>query len=151
MPVTIEYDGIDELLEYLGEKRYAGALRKGLLDAGFHVMGQMKAYPPVRRGKQPPKTDRQRRFLHWAFRSGALTLYQRTRTLEYGWVLRFISKYTVYIFNLVPHGPFVQGAISQSFYHKITGWPTDKAVAEREKAKVYQLINASLAKLFRGV
>lgn len=147
MAVVIKVEGVEQLLSKLSEPRYRGLVADGMRAAALHVKGQIARYPPVRRGPQPAKTDRQRRWQHWAGRQGLLP-YRRSGRLGRGWSVRLDAWNVATVSNLVEYGPLVQQAGSQARYHVVTGWVTDEVVAARTTPAVQAFLEARINSLF---
>lgn len=105
-----------ELLYKLAPETVPGAIGRGLDNAGARVQAFMQVYPATRRQAQPPKTDLQRRFIHWAVRNGVVGIpYGRTGALAAGWQVEASGNVRT-ILNENDHADIVQGP-GQAGYH----------------------------------
>lgn len=147
--IQVDLLGDKELGGKLNVTRYRSLAAQGMRAGALHIKGVASSYPGVRRGSQPPKTDRQRRFLHWAVRNGVIGIpYRRTGRLARGWDIARVSAFSATVQNRVAHGPITQGAGSQAHYHSVTGWSTEKSIAAKEGAAIARLIEREIARLF---
>lgn len=121
------------------------AVPDGILAGAIHIKGKVAEYPPQAHltrtsvyGK-PFASEKQRR---WFFAVGIhQTPYSRTSTLAKRWTIaQTQGGWTAIIDNNTPYGHYVQGAGSQSLYHKAQGWKRTDEVAEQERENVINMI-----------
>lgn len=115
-------------------------LQKGIGDVVMAValesQDRIARYPPQRHGKQPFKSEKQRRYFFWALHSGAIHVpYIRggpgSQTLGRRWHIIRRSATEAVLENLASYADLVHGATTQSSYHAASGWLTDEGVADR--------------------
>src|SRR3972149_6930829 len=116
MQTNVRIEGLDKLLRKL-DKLGSGIYRPALAEAGAHIKAGLAPSPPQMTGRpQPPKTERQRRFLMASIRDGSIVIpYRRTGGLGRRWTVEFRDGgKTAVVGNNAPGGIFVQGPDSQS-------------------------------------
>lgn len=144
--ISLKIEGIEPLIRKL--KRFGPTVyRPALMEGGTHIKSVFADYPPRRFGKQPPKTMRQRIFLVNAIKEGLIDYpYRRgvspsSEALGRRWTVEDRDKgLTVAIGNNASYVRWVHDAELQSEYHKLTGWKTDKQVAEEEAREVKEIL-----------
>lgn len=129
----IELKNLDKVLNKL---EFLPVLTQGLEAAGLWVKNFMADYPPQRRGPQPFKTEKSKRFFFWAIAHGERDFpYRRgmsgkSQSLADAWTVEVQpSGREVIVGNDTSYGPWVQDEDKpQSYFHKQTGWPTKQEV-----------------------
>lgn len=156
-PTNIRIEGIDRLLKKLG--RMGSAVYKpAIAEAATHIKSVLEVYPPRRYGKQPFKTARQRAYVMWALNEGLIEIpYRRglspgSQALGRRWTIEFRDNgKTAIVGNNVRYGPLVQGADTQSRYHQLTGWKTDRQVATEEAPAVKEILARHIREAWRKI
>ncbi|MBU1747917.1 MAG: hypothetical protein KKA73_09525 [Chloroflexi bacterium] len=151
--MQFEVKGLSELIGAFA--RFPDEVRTGMHAmgeaAGQLLRGELAQYPPRRYGvKNPPRTAKQRRFIHWAIRQGIIEIpYRRgispgSEALGRSWTVETRTLGGASVETMVTVGtrasyaPLVQGD-DQTTMHQGTGWPTDKRVAERKLPDIVRL------------
>lgn len=75
--------------------------------------------------------------------------YIRQNRLKKGWTTK-VSGLRGIVGNEVLYAPYVQDEPRQAWFHKRTGWTTMQAVAEKNKPRIVQIIEAAVAKVLQG-
>lgn len=115
---------------------------------GLYLKGKLAVYPPQRRGKQPFKTDKQRKYFFFALKAGLIDVpYRRgmspsSQRLSQRWDVQR-SGLTVEVGTNVTYAPYVVGE-KQSMYHKVTGWRTVEDVVRAEENKIMRQVELSI-------
>lgn len=129
--ITIE--GVDELVEALGELEAFAVLRPPMHRGLSRLHEELATYPPQSGRPQRFRSDRQRRWFFAALNSGAISVpYRRTGTLGRSWteeIRQTPGNLVGEVGNNVEYGPYVQGHGTQSAYHQ-GNWQTDQEVAD---------------------
>jgi len=143
---VIRIEGLDELIDKIETIEDLEFVKAGMVAAGKHIKGIMRAYPPVSRRPQPFVSDKQRRGFFAKLRSGEIEVpYRRgqspgSQTLGRRWAQSARDGgLTQVIGNNAGYASLVQGP-EQTQYHKQTGWKTTKQVAEEERETVTNFI-----------
>lgn len=153
---NITLEGYEELVAKLTTLEQMKQMAKAVKAAATHVKGKIATYPPVRRGPQPFKTDKSRRYFFWALRNGKIDVpYRRgaspgSETLGRKWTISAQdSGLTAVVGNNVSYGRLVQGE-SQTGYHKTTGWKTTEQVADEERETVVRMLVEEIERIVGG-
>lgn len=115
----IEIRGVAELLRRLGAAAGVDKLEPPMQRAVLRVQADMQTYPPA------PRTSS----------------YRRTGTYGRRWttaIVRESGGVIGQIGNNTEYGPFVGSARFQRPSHRRSGWQTDEAVLERNRAAIVQ-------------
>jgi len=135
---AVRVEGLDKLLKKLG-KMGPGVYKPAIAEGATHIKSVIATYPPARHESQPFKTLRQIRYFFYALKNGLIEVpYRRglspsSEALGRKWTVEFRDDgKTAVVGNNTSYGPLVQKDGVQSNYHRITGWKTDKQVAESE-------------------
>lgn len=156
MKITITADSEKAIID---TRRIADlrGVKLGLAAAALHLEGLMKQYPPSPGGRpQPPKTDKQRKFLHMAVRKGIIQIpYVRgsssqSEKLGQSWTTRAENGGLRQVVGTsASYAPLVQGE-RQSEYHKVTGWKQADNVVRAESATLGNIVNSYIDRDIRG-
>ena len=130
MPISIEINNVQDLVEKLRAKQLERLLRDAFKASGKYVRGIAKIYPP-----KPPQST-----------------YRRTFQLANKWDYEF-SALEARIYNNTPYAPYVMGPDEpgagkekQTLFHAETGWKTTEQIStETEEAvrkQFEEVINA---------
>lgn len=135
MAIRIEVIGAKKLsADYKrAVKQYPEALDHGVVNWGQETRQFFKAhgYPAQRHLPNPPRTDKQRRFMHWAVRNGAVGVpYKRSGRLANSFYSRRIGPGEVEIGNTAPHSGLTIGE-TQAFAHKGWWWRFRQEIKQR--------------------
>src|SRR5688572_17480636 len=129
MSDSIRIEGLEKLLAKVKSLGELKPVKAKIKLAGAHLAGKLKQYPPVRRGPQPFKTQKQRRFFFYAIDAGKIQVpYQRgqspgSRNLKQSWTVdTYNSGFTAQVGTNAPYARLVQSAPDQAHYHQVTGW-----------------------------
>lgn len=143
---VVRVEGLDQLLRKLA-RLGPSVYRPAVAEAATHVKDVIAVYPPQRRGKQPPKTMKQFIFLTHAIPNGLIDYpYRRgiSRTSEAlgrRWTIEYRNNgLTAIVGNNASYVRWVHDGEDQSFYHKTTGWKTDKQVVREEAREVKEIL-----------
>lgn len=120
--ITIDYGNVPAVLARIKNQRVA---REASDVWATYMLSRVALYAPIRKRKQPPKTDKQRRFLHWAYRTGQLqSPYRRTGGMRDAWEKRLLPDGISHeIVNETAAARYTKDSRYQSAYHK-GNWPT---------------------------
>lgn len=135
---------IRQALQRLTEARLARAIA-GALDAGAAAAYDVLArYPPPARGRRnPPRTERQRRYLHWLARQGRIP-YRRTGNLRQKLAIIKRAPREREVRNTASYYPYVWGSRDRAQARIHAGvWPRREdavARAEQETATVLRVL-----------
>jgi hypothetical protein len=111
--------GADRVIAKLGRAKGMEKLRPPMVRAVARLHQEMAAYPPEPRGSS----------------------YVRTGTLGRKWVTRIdqsLSEISGRIGNNTEYAPIVQSYQFQTWFHKRTGWQTDRQVMIRNRDAIIQ-------------
>lgn len=158
MTVNIQIKGLKKLRGKMGDLAGMEAVKTGIEAAALHTKGVVAKYPAQKRGlKQPPKTAKQRRYLHWAFRNGVLDFpYRRgqspgSKAFGRKWTIATKDRgLTAIIGNLTSYGPYLMDKRRQSRFMRSMGWQTTDAVVKRERKKIVSLVQKEIKKLLES-
>lgn len=135
--MSVRVIGMDRVQARL--KAIDGAYRPALAEAAAHIKRVASTYPPVRKQRQPFKSDRQRRFFFAALRDGLIKIGQRTGLLGKLWTVIFRDGgQSAIVGNNAPHGPWVMSTDRQALYHR-GNWKTEREIAQEESGAVRQI------------
>ena len=80
MTITVNLEPTIKTLQRIGDKK---SRTRALTAAAVVVENQVRTYPPVRKKKQPFKTDKQRRYFFYALKRGLIKVpYRRDGLLQ---------------------------------------------------------------------
>lgn len=97
-------------------------------------------YPAPKRGRQPFKTERQRRFFFWALANGVIQVpYPRTGRLANSWSARKTGASSWTLANSMPNAAWVIGRGRQSKYHEGHWWTAEDIIEGNVKELSEQL------------
>lgn len=149
MEVKIDMGGLDTGLARLTQ---GNGFKRGLAAAALELAGELKKYPPVRRGPQPFKTRKQQRAFFAMLKSGEITVpYVRgsakgSQKLGQSWTTRASAGGLVQsVGTNVSYARFVVGE-KQSMYHKVTGWKTAEQVAKAMETRILSIVAAEVGR-----
>ena len=118
---TVTIDGVEELSRRLQIEGGLGGnpLRDGMAAAAFDTVQKVQLYPPV------PKNSS----------------YVRTGALYHSWTREVSdSGLEAKIGSKIPYAPYVQGRMSQTWYHRRTGWKLAEVVVEQNIDRIKKII-----------
>lgn len=152
MTQTIHIEGLDRLLAKLERLGKMDAAKNAIRAAGAHVQAAAKVYPGRRHIPMRWVSLRQRNWFFAALRSGAIQVpYKRTSTLKKQWrVTTKDNGLTAVVNNATPYGPYVQGAMSQYWMHRASGWQTTSQIVDSEKRAVVEMVTQEIRKAING-
>jgi hypothetical protein len=133
MSSDIVVDGIDKLEKKLGRLGAVQVLRAPMRAGIERIWSELQVYPPPSRKRFDFKTERQRRFVMAAIRTGRLRVpyYRRHSGGLAGSWRRRIEEYHRSLVGIVAskisYGPYVMSPTLQAEYHRGT-WPTTATV-----------------------
>lgn len=140
--MNITITGADAVAALLA-RQLTAPIEAGLMAIGAELQNELAAYPGQSGKPQPPKSDRQRRFLHALGRRGGIP-YRRTGDTGRGWTLSKAGSLRVILANRSAHAKWVYGG---SAYHADT-WKqlpeAVKAVEPRARGIMEQAIRGGL-------
>jgi hypothetical protein len=146
--VSIDYGDVPALLDRLGR---GDGLKRGLQVAALYLKGRMSQYPAQRPQPFQWVSEKQRRYVMAAIRSGEISVPYargggRSETLGKRWATEERDGgLTQIIGNNASYSPFVQGAGTQALYHR-GNWQTTEQVARRESNAVRNMIVSEIEK-----
>lgn len=146
--VTIDASDVVALFERM---RNADGLKRGLSAAAVYLRGKLAQYPSARPQAFQWVSEKQRRFVMAAIRSGDIRVpYARggqgSQTLGKRWaVADEAGGLTKVIGNNAGYAKWVQGGSTQAFYHR-GNWKTNEDVARDESGRVRDMIADEIAK-----
>jgi len=115
--------------------------------AGFKSFG----YPAQKKGPQPFKTDRQRRFFFWALRTGVIEVpYKRTGVLASSWRATKQGDAFWSLENSAAYAALVVGRGEQSFYH-LNQWWVAEDIVEEDMPELTKDLTKDLLDLAKGM
>lgn len=140
------------LAQALARAGRSTGFKAGLAAAAVELAGEMKRYPPVRRGPQPFKTRKQQRAFFAMLKSGEIDVpYRRgmsrnSKKLGQSWTTQASNQgFTQTVGTAVSYAKWVVGT-SQSGYHKQTGWKRVDVVAREFERRAVSIISARIAR-----
>lgn len=149
---TVRVEGLDDLLRKLG-KMGPGVYKPAIAEGAAHIKSVIATYPPARHGAQPFKTVKQMRYFFYALANGLIEVpYKRgispnSEALGRRWTIAFRDDgKTAVIGNNASYAQIVQDDKLQSNYHRVTGWKTDKQVAESEARELREIVARHIRK-----
>lgn len=142
----IRVEGLDRLLKKIG-KLGPGVYKPAIAEGATHLRDVIREYPPRRFGEQPFKTLRQRRYFFYALEAGLIQVpYVRglspgSERLGARWTIVFKDQgKTAVVGNNARYAAIVHSQDEQSHYHTLTGWKTDRRVAQDEAGEVRKIV-----------
>lgn len=153
MPDAIHIDGMAPLVEKVRTIQDLRRIQAPLKAGGAHIAGRLKTYPPQQRLTRKAvygesfKSGRQRRYFFWALAHGKIEVpYVRgsspgSKNLKQTWTVTMAGPLTVEVGTSTAYAPYVQGAGTQSLYHKQVGWETEEQALEAERETVIRYID----------
>ena len=148
--VTVEIEGLDELIKKLDNLSQLRKVHAGIRAAGMHVKGKIATYPPQ---KHIPisavggfKTDKSRRWFFWALSKGKIDVpYRRgvspgSEDLANKWTSKYDkNRFEGTIGNNASYARLVMGG-KQTKMMKMIGWKTVEKVAKEETKRVGEYV-----------
>lgn len=148
--MSIKIEGYEQITAKIKTIADLKRIQAPLRTAALHLIGKLQEYPPQRHGRQPFKTQKQRRYFFWALKNNKIEVpYKRgsspgSRNLKQRWRVVNESPLSVAAVNETTYGPYVQAKALQSVYHRQSGWPTDESVAQSETQTVQRFLAAHI-------
>lgn len=138
LDVNVDMDGVPALLDRL--RGNVGA-KAGVREAAEYLRKKAAEPAPVRRQKQPFKTDKQRRYVMMAIRKGLIIMpYSRTGALGKGWRKEIRDNdMTAVVFNNSPAAVWVHHPRRQARYHR-GNWETVEEIRRAHEGQVRHII-----------
>jgi len=121
------------------------AIEAGLAAVALEVQNELAPYPGQSGKPQPPKTERQRRYLHVLARLGGIP-YRRSGDTGRGWKVQQVGSMRVVLSNTSKGAPWVYGG---SAYHR-DNWTQPKAGVDRVRPRVKGIMEAAIKAALRG-
>lgn len=156
---TITVQGLDQLKADFARMSNPAQFRAVMLAAGLIVETAFKKYPtrnsPTRASVYGSTfvSDKQRRFVMWAIRSGVIDIpYRRgqsgtSKNLQQSWSTRMISDTEVSIGTAVSYAPMVMDAERQSKYMAAVGWRSAQDIGVEVTPQVKAAIESGITKI----
>ena len=151
MTVTIKIEGLDKLMDTLGNLEGAKYMRGVLEVAGEHVKGKVATYPPESQPPIPWASPEQRRQYIAMRKSQGLSLKYRRNSdrmserLGPSWTTRVASDgLSATIGTKATYARLVQDRDVQTEMHKRTGWVTAQDVVESESDRIVDMIGDAI-------
>lgn len=146
--ITIEVEGMDELIKKLEKLGQLDKVRAGLRAAGVYLKGLMTKYPPATEANIPagPGSHWYKRgtgSFYWRIRDNAKVSYgKKSEVLSSKWASKYDkNKFEVQIGTNVSYAKFVQGPKgSQAKALKKIGWKGIDVVAKDETKRVQEYV-----------
>ena len=147
--VTIEIQGLDELVKKLDNLSQLKTVKAGIKSAAVYIQGVLKVYPHQ---KSIPlsavggfKSDKQRRWFFANLKAGKIQVpYKRTKALGHRWTVKTQDQgFTAIVGNNTPYGPLVMGD-KQTTMMRMIGWKTTETIASEETRKVTEMVIKSV-------
>ena len=130
--------------------------------AGEHILLVAKRYPPKKRPSRrevygtPWKTERQRKFMMMAMRTGLIEVpyrrqqSSRSRRFKQQWSHTFQPDGLVHVIgnNVREYGPYLMDPKLRSLYAAAVGWKTTAEIATSERDKCVRIVTRALMDAF---
>jgi hypothetical protein len=147
--IDIKIIGLPTLMRITSPVNYQRRVSDGLRAAALFVKGRASQYPSPRPMRQPPKTDRQRRFLMAAISSGLIGVpYRRSSSMAKNWDFKMNSPSQAEVFNEgLGYPKYVMGEPGQSKYHA-GNWKTDEMHARENDKEVGKIMEKAITRGF---
>lgn len=154
--LTIRVRGLESAVRALAPFDRRPIAGVAMQEAADWLQMNLQEYPPP---PHPPYklrfySEKQRRFVMWALRTGVIVVpYRRTRRLAEGWKVdvhwRFgRDEITARVYNAVPYVIWVMGDRMQAYMHR-GYWPTVSEVYRREEAEIDRIIRETVNRYLR--
>lgn len=147
--LTITVD-LGKLPAMLARGQSGEGVKAGIKAAALFIKGKAATYPPVRRRKQPFKTDKQRRAFFAKLKDGEITVpYRRgsspgSERLAQRWTIEARDGgLSAVVGNNASYAPLVQSAKAQSFYHK-GNWKTDAEIVKDHGPEAARIVRTTV-------
>lgn len=144
---------LTSLLKQIDKATQLESFKHGMYLAATEVQKVLLIYPPERHGKQPFKTDKQRRYFFYAIRKGLIEVpYIRrininSQNMRAHWEIKPLDNgFTQVIGNPVAYSRYTHGNTKQSRYHKTTRWKTVAQVTKSMEFRIIRMVNEAVAK-----
>lgn len=149
--ITAKVD-LTDILSKIDKATKLQAFKNGLHEAALTVQRVLQIYPPVRRGKQPFKTDKQRKYFFYALKKGLIEVpYVRrlninSQDMRAHWEIESQNNgLTQIIGNRVSYSKYTHGNTSQSRYHAKTKWKTVLQITSSTQSRIERIVLAAIA------
>ena len=138
--LTITVEGVPALIARLGRAVAVQTLVPPITRGVNEIRATLATYPPQSGRPNPPKSDKQRRYLMMLGRLGLIP-YRRTGNLGRSWVEDIQTSSTGVVGTVgnsvasptgFHYGPLVQGGDTQTTYHAGT-WGTDQQAFDKHR------------------
>ena len=150
--VTVEFEGLDELIKKLEKLGKLDKVHAGIRAAGIYIKGLMTKYPPSTAANVPagPGSSWYKRgtgSFYWRIGDNAKVPYgKKSEVLKSKWASKYDkNKFEVQIGTNVSYAKFVQGPKgTQSKALKKIGWRGIDVVAKKETKRVQEYVYAAV-------
>ena len=144
--VTIEIEGLDELVKKLDDLKQLRKVHAGIKAAALHLKGKLDPYPPSTAANQPGNAGGWYvRGFGWRFASGRSDPV--SEDLAASWTIKYNqAKFEAVIGSNVSYGPFVMGPKQgskgkrQAKHMAKIGWKSIDTVREQETKRVQEYV-----------
>ena len=157
--VTVEIEGLDELIKKLGNLSKLRKVHAGIRAAGMYVKGKIAKYPPSTAANLPagPGSHWYKRgtgSFYWRIRDNAKVSYgAKSENLGKKWTSKYDrNKFEGQIGTNVSYAKFVQGPKGTQAKHmgKI-GWERIDTVAKKETKRVQEYVYQAVKRAIETV
>ena len=159
--VTVEIEGLDELIKKLGDLSKLRKVHAGIRTAAIHVKSKIAKYPPR---KHIPisavggfASDNSRRWFFWALSKGKIEVpYRRGQSpgsedLAAKWTSQYDrNRWEAKIGNNASYARLVMGDKQTAMMKKI-GWKTVDKVAKEETKRVQEYVYEAVKRAIESV
>ncbi|HUV67106.1 MAG TPA: hypothetical protein VMW24_24675 [Sedimentisphaerales bacterium] len=152
MTVSIKIEGLDKLMDTLGNLEGAKYMRGVLEVAGEHVRSKIAIEPPINRNYPLPwaSEDQRRQYIAMRRAAGLSPRYDRnsdrlSERLSPSWTTKVASGgLSATIGTKASYARLVQDRDVQTEMHKRTGWVTAQDVVEKESDRIVDMIGDAI-------
>jgi hypothetical protein len=159
--VTVEIEGLEELIRKLEKLGRLDKVHAGIRSAGMYIKGLMTVYPAQTHIPLSAvggfKTDKSRRYFFWALKKGIIDVpYRRgqssgSEALGRKWTSKYNrNKFESVIGNNATYARLVMGG-KQTKMMKMIGWKTVDKVAKEETKKVGEMVFRAVKRAIESV
>lgn len=149
--VTIELDGLEEILRNVDSIAKLEGLQAALLAGGEQVKRKVVVYPPQTMANSPDNpTGRwyERTYgPRWRRRDGSVGGSPTSEDLKHSWNVQAIGQ-TVVVGTDTTYAPYVHDKEKQAKFHKDRGWKTIQDIGEQEAPTIIRFISDYMTRKF---
>lgn len=150
-PITVQLEGLDEILNNVDSVAKLKGLQAAMLAAGTHVKSKVNKYPAsteANKANNPTGRWYERGYgPRWRRKDGSVGGRKTSEMLNRSWsVATRDSGATLVVGSHASYSPYVMDKNKQADFHKQRGWKTVQEIGEQEAKTIIEFIKKHMQK-----